>query len=77
MIGATDIHQEGIIIPPVKIFSRGEVVEPLYRTIVNNSRYPDDVRGDLDAEIMACRIGVVRIRALFERYGPEVVDACF
>jgi N-methylhydantoinase B len=77
MIGATDIHQEGIIIPPVKIFSRGEVVEPLYRTIVNNSRYPDDVRGDLDAEIMACRIGVTRIRALFERYGPAVVDACF
>jgi N-methylhydantoinase B len=77
MIGATDIHQEGIIIPPVKIFSRGEVVEPLYRTIVNNSRYPDDLRGDLDAEIMACRIGVARIRALFERYGPEVVDACF
>ena len=77
MIGATDIHQEGIIIPPVKIFSRGEVVEPLYRTIVNNSRYPDDVRGDLDAEIMACRIGVSRIRTLFDRYGPEVVDACF
>ena len=29
MIGATDIHQEGIIIPPVKLYSRGEVVEPL------------------------------------------------
>ena len=57
MIGATDIHQEGLIIPPVKIFSRGEVVEPLYRTVLNNSRYPDDVQGDLDAEIMACRIG--------------------
>lgn len=40
MIGATDIHQEGIIIPPVKLYSRGEVVEPLYRTILNNSRYP-------------------------------------
>lgn len=77
MIGATDIHQEGIIIPPVKIFSRGEVIEPLYKLILNNSRYPDDVQGDLDAEIMACNTGAERIRGLFERYGPEVVDACF
>lgn len=77
MIGATDIHQEGLIIPPVKIFSRGEVVEPLYRTVLNNSRYPDDVQGDLDAEIMACRIGDARIRGLFERYGAAVVDDCF
>lgn len=77
MIGATDIHQEGIIIPPVKIMSRGEVVEPLYRTVLNNSRYPDDVQGDLDAEIMACRIGVSRVQGLFERYGAGVVDACF
>ncbi len=77
MIGATDIHQEGIIIPPVKIMSRGKMIEPLYRTILNNSRYPDDVRGDLDAEIMACKTGLVRVRDLFERYGPETVDACF
>ena len=77
MIGATDIHQEGIIIPPVKIMSRGEIVEPLYRTILNNSRYPDDVQGDLDAEIMACRIGVARVQGLFDRYGADVIDACF
>ncbi len=77
MINATDIHQEGIIIPPVKIFAAGEVVEPLYRTIINNSRYPDELQGDLDAEIMACRIGVARLTGLFERYGPEVVDGCF
>jgi N-methylhydantoinase B len=77
MIGATDIHQEGIIIPPVKLYSRGEVVEPLYRTILNNSRYPEDVRGDLDAEVMACRTGAARIQELFEQVGAPVVDACF
>ncbi len=77
MIGATDIHQEGLIIPPVKIMSKGEIIEPLYRTIINNSRYPNDVRGDLDAEMMATRIGVARIKDLFERYGPETVDLCF
>jgi N-methylhydantoinase B len=77
MIGATSIHQEGLMIPPVKIYSRGRVVEPLYKTIINNSRYPDDVSGDLDAEIMACRIGVARIRELFERFGPEIVETGF
>lgn len=77
MIGATDIHQEGIIIPPVKILSAGKVIEPLYRTIINNSRYPHDVQGDLDAVIMACKVGVARMRELFERYGPETVDAGF
>ena len=77
MIGASEIFHEGLIIPPVKIYSRGEVVEPLYRTIINNSRYPADLQGDLDAEIMACRIGVRRLLELFERYGAETVDACF
>ena len=77
MIGATDIHQEGIIIPPVKILSAGKVIEPLYRTIINNSRYPHDVQGDLDAVIMACKVGVARTRDLFERYGADVVDAGF
>ena len=77
MIGATDIHQEGLIIPPVKIMDRGTMIDPLYRLILNNSRYPDDVRGDLDAEIMACRVGVARIQGLFDRYGAEMVDACF
>ncbi len=77
MIGTTEIFQEGLIIPPVKLYCRGEVVEPLYRTIVNNSRYPADLQGDLDAEIMAVQVGVKRILDLFESHGAETVDACF
>ena len=76
-ISATDIHQEGLIIPPVKIISRGKINEPLYRTIINNSRYPHDLQGDLDAIMMACRVGEARVRGLFERYGVEVVEAGF
>lgn len=74
-IGATDIFHEGIIIPPIKIYERGKVVEPAYRLIVNNSRFPEDLRGDLDAEIMACRVGARRFIGLLELYGQEVVDA--
>ncbi len=76
-ITATDIHQEGIIIPPVKIVSAGKLNRDLYRTILNNSRYPDDVQGDLDAFIMATRLGVKRVKDLFDTYGEAVVDAGF
>lgn len=74
-ISATDIHQEGLIIPPVKIMSAGKIETPLYKTIINNSRYPDDVQGDLDAFIMATRLGVQRVKDLFDTYGEDVVDA--
>lgn len=76
-ISATDIHQEGIIIPPVRIVSAGRLNRDLYRTILNNSRYPDDVQGDLDAFIMATRLGVERVKHLFDSYGESVVDAGF
>ncbi len=76
-ISATDIHQEGIIIPPVKIADAGRINDALYRTIINNSRYPSDVQGDLDALIMACRVGVTRVRGLFDRFGEEAVEIGF
>ncbi|RVT90966.1 hydantoinase B/oxoprolinase family protein [Sphingomonas crocodyli] len=76
-ISATDIHQEGIIIPPVKIMEAGKIVTPLYKTIVNNSRYPGDVQGDLDAFIMTTRLGVQRVKDLFDTYGPAMIDAGF
>lgn len=76
-ISATDIHQEGIIIPPVKLVNAGKINDALYRTIINNSRYPSDVQGDLDALIMACRVGVARTRDLFDRYGEETLEIAF
>lgn len=76
-ISATDIHQEGIIIPPVKIMAAGKIVTPLYKTIVNNSRYPGDVQGDLDSFIMTTRLGVQRVKDLFDAYGAAVIDAGF
>lgn len=76
-ISATDIHQEGIIIPPVKIMSAGKIVAPLFKTIVNNSRYPADVQGDLDSFIMTTRLGVQRVKDLFDAYGADVIDAGF
>ena len=39
------------------------------RVMVRNSRLPDSLRGDLDAEVAACRMGAERVAELFERYG--------
>jgi N-methylhydantoinase B len=74
---ATSAFQEGLMIPPVRLFDAGRRNEDLYRVIVRNSRTPESFAGDLDSEVAACQMGARRIKKLFERYGKEVVEACF
>ena len=77
VLDATDIFQEGFIIPPIKLYERGKLNSALYQTILNNTRYPEMLQGDLDAEIAACKIGIRRVSELVHRYGLEVVEECF
>ena len=74
---ATSAFQEGLLIPPVRLFSRGVRNEDLYRVIVRNSRTPESFAGDLDSEVAACRMGARRLATLFQRYGTRTVEACF
>lgn len=74
---ATDIHQEGLMLPPVKIFERGERNEALWDVIGDNSRFPTDLLSDLDAFINASYIGVRRVQELVARYGGDTVNAAF
>jgi N-methylhydantoinase B len=74
---ATSAFQEGLMVPPVRLFSEGRRNEDLYRVIVRNSRTPESFAGDLDSEVAACQMGARRLRRLFERYGREIVEACF
>jgi len=74
---ATSYYQEGLIVPPVKLYDRGRPNEDLIRVMVRNSRLPDHLRGDLDAEVAACRMGAERVAELFARYGREQVEVCF
>jgi N-methylhydantoinase B len=73
----TSYFQEGLIVPPVRLYERGRPNADLIRVMVRNSRLPDSLRGDLDAEVAACRIGAERITDFFARYGREIVEACF
>jgi N-methylhydantoinase B len=74
---ATSAFQEGLMVPPVRLFSRGVRSDDLYRLIVRNSRTPESFAGDLDSEVAACQMGARRLAGLFRRYGAETVEACF
>jgi N-methylhydantoinase B len=72
----TDIFQEGIIVPPVRLARDGVVNEDLLRIFFRNSRFPDMLKGDTRACFAAVRLGERRIAELAERFGaPVLVDA--
>lgn len=75
-VHAIDMWQEGLVVPPIKLFERGKRSEA-FEIIARNSRLADHLRGDLDAEAGAALIGVRRILALAERYGPDVLEQAF
>jgi N-methylhydantoinase B len=74
---ATSAYQEGLIVPPVKLYDAGRPNADLIKVMVRNSRLPDSLRGDLDSEVAACRLGAERVTDLFRRYGRAQVEACF
>lgn len=73
--GARDIHEEGLWIPPLKFYERGEPNEVLHQMIRRNVRTPDHVMGDLAAQISSGRAGGERLIALCERAGLPDIEA--
>ena len=68
---ATDIYQEGLRLPPVRIVARGRMVEDVLRLFLANTRVADERRGDLMAQLAALRLGGQRLRELIERAGRQ------
>ena len=73
---AREIWHEGLRIPPVKLAERGALREDLLRLVCVNSRKPDDMRGDILAQIASVTIGARRLQELFDRYGTEQIEGC-
>jgi len=70
---AREIFQEGLRIPPVKIFRRGEIGRELLGLLLANVRTPSEREGDLSAQIASCRLGERRLCQVAAKYGlPEV-----
>ena len=73
----TEIFQEGIIVPPVRVVREGVVADELLRMFYRNSRFPEMVKGDTRASMAAIRLGERRLSELFERFGRASTLAAF
>ncbi|MCW2940419.1 MAG: hydantoinase [Actinomycetia bacterium] len=74
---ARSVFEEGLMVPPIKLYDQGVPNEAALRIMTRNSRMPDSLAGDLDAECSACLMGARRLGELFQRYGRESIEACF
>jgi N-methylhydantoinase B len=68
---STEIYQEGIIIPPVKILEAGVRNDAVWRLILRNVRTPVEREGDLAAQLAAHAIGAIRLQEIVGRYGLD------
>jgi N-methylhydantoinase B len=66
---ATEVYQEGLRIPPVKIMSEGVLNQDLVSLVMNNVRIPDTTIGDLFAQISSVQLGEERMQEILDRFG--------
>ncbi len=75
--GMTEIYQEGLRIPPIRLFRRGELLQDVLDLILLNVRVPRERIGDYNAQIAANRLGLRRCQALVERWGRDrIASGC-
>ena len=74
---AATVFEEGLAIPPIKLYSAGARNDAVFTIIRRNTRVPGMLAADLDSEVQACLMGARRMAELFERFGRETVEACF
>ncbi|MEP5145918.1 MAG: hydantoinase B/oxoprolinase family protein, partial [Nitratireductor sp.] len=72
---ATAVEQEGLRLPPVKLFKRGELDPEIHAIIASNIRVADQRIGDIKAQAAALMVGEERLCALLDRYGDDTVLA--
>ena len=70
---ATEVIQEGIRIPPIKLYKAGVLQEGVLELLMANIRIPHERQADLRGQLGALNVGEKRLRALLERYGVDTV----
>ena len=71
---ATEVEQEGLRLPPVKLYKRGTLDQEILSIILSNIRIADQRIGDIKAQAAALATGERRLGALLERYGADTVE---
>ena len=74
---ATSVFEEGLMVPPIRLWAAGVPNEAALKIMTRNSRMPDSLSADLDAECSACLMGANRLAELFDRYGRADIEAAF
>ncbi len=74
---ATSVFEEGLMVPPIKLWAAGVPNRAALTIMTRNSRMPESLAADLDAECAACLMGARRMADLFDRYGRPAVEAAF
>lgn len=73
--GATELVQEGLVIPPVRLVREGVVDDDVLALVLANVRTPNERSGDLRAQLAACASGAAGLRALLDREGAARIAA--
>ncbi len=68
---ALSVFEEGIRIPPIKIYKKGELQEDILKLVLHQTRMPEWCRADLHAIIASCRVAEKRIHEICERFGDD------
>ena len=74
---ATEVYQEGLIIPPIKLWEAGQPNRALLALVLRNVRTPHERRGDLAAQVAANRTAIRRMQELVERWGLPTLEEHF
>jgi N-methylhydantoinase B len=74
VLDSTDVHQEGLILPGMKVYKRGRPDREILELIRFNSRMPELVIGDLEAQVAATRTGERRLIEIHEKFGGAQLE---
>lgn len=74
--GLTEIYLEGLRLPFVKLYKRGSEDRELFDILANNIRVPEKTLGDIRAQAAANFVGARRMKEIFSKYTPEIVQRC-
>lgn len=75
--GLDEIYKEGLRIPIMRLYSKGKLDEDLLTLLLLNTRLADERRGDLNAQIAACKLGVARVEDMLREHGGDRLSTIF
>jgi N-methylhydantoinase B len=75
-IDTRSVHEEGLRIPPARLYKSGNLNKEIWEIIKWNSRAPDLVWGDIQAQIAGCHFAEKELAELLDKYGLDIVTSC-